>query len=83
MPFDSSGLICFIRRDEDQFLHDDEVSLFRNKRLKMLDEMLQRNTSKFAIFTKIHVVFLVFIFSLMNALLVDIGQGPGHSLRDK
>ena len=67
------------------------ISLFRNKKF-MLDEMTQRNTSKFDIFYTYENPMLLFwvsfhaslLFPLMNALLVfvDIDQ-EGHSLGKK
>ena len=59
-------------------------TLFRNKRF-MLDEMFQRNASKFAIFLEyknpcsffvFHFMLLYLFFPLINALVyVDIDQG--------
>ena len=72
------------RRVNTYFIHIPQVTtLFRKKRF-MLDEMTQRNTSKFAIFMEyenppsfFHFSFCATLFfSLMNALVyVDIDLG--------
>ena len=59
-----TGCVYYIQANISQFLNLDSGTLFRNKRFA-LNEMFQRNASKFAIFYVVyenHVVLFVFHF---------------------